>query len=115
MKTLSLILFLSQLTTSTTAQQSSIDNLKHELEASKNDTTRLVLLTHLSDSYVFVKYDSALFFAQQELQLAQTLGCKLQEAYAINSVAVGLSNFGDNASAYQMFLKGVKIAEDTRS
>jgi hypothetical protein len=52
-------------------QQNTVDSLKYELETTKNDTLRLVLLTLLSNRYLDKQYDSVVFFAEQQVLLAQ--------------------------------------------
>src|SRR3954447_10748319 len=87
MKTLLFILLLSFSVSFISGQQNTVDSLKHELETTKNDTLRLVLLTLLSNRYLDKKYDSVVFFAEQQLLLAQKLNYKIDEAYALDIMA----------------------------
>jgi two-component system NtrC family sensor kinase len=96
-------------------QQNYIDSLKYELQITQNDTLRLVLLTRLGGKYYYnSKYDSSLFFSQQQMQIAQKLNYKIDEAYALD--IVGSCMFQLNYSrSLETLLKGEKIAEDIRS
>jgi two-component system NtrC family sensor kinase len=114
MKTLSFILLLSFAVSFISGQQNQVDSLKHELETTKNDTLRLVLLTLLSNKYLDKKYDSVLFFAEQQLPLAQKLNYKIDEAYALDIMAESMQHLR-NTRILETLLKGIKIVEDTRS
>jgi sensor histidine kinase YesM len=61
------------------------------LEATKNDTMCLVLLTQLSGIYGDLKYDSGLFFAHQELQVAKTELRNQIKVYTLIAVLVASS------------------------
>src|SRR4051812_12929678 len=84
MKTSLFILLLLFTVSFTSGQQNMVDSLKHGLETTRNDTLRLVLLTLLSNRYLDKKYDSVVFFAEQQLLLAQKLNYKIDEAYALD-------------------------------
>ncbi len=114
MKTLLFILLLSFTVSFVSGQQNTVDSLKHELETTKNDTLRLVLLTLLSNKYSDKKYDSVLFFAEQQLPLAQKLNYKIDEAYALDIMAESMLHLR-NTRILETLLKGIKIVEDTRS
>ena len=114
MKTSLFILLLSFTVSFISGQQNMVDSLKHELETTKNDTLRLVLLTLLSNRYLDKKYDSVVFFAEQQLLLAQKLNYKIDEAYALDIMGESMMHL-HNTRILETILKGIKIVEDTRS
>jgi hypothetical protein len=67
--TLVFVLFI----TITKAQQKEIDSLTQELNKSKQDTNRVLLLAELITSYYQYKPDTAILLGQQAYELSQGL------------------------------------------
>jgi signal transduction histidine kinase len=95
-------------------QQNYIDSLKHELKIAQNDTLKLFHFFLLSRAYEETKPDSALFYAKNELTLAQKLKLRLSEAIALNDMAYSLKNMGNYPASLKTLLSAKEIAEDTR-
>ena len=68
-------------------QNKSIDKLKEELSVAKEDTSKVWVLNDLSINYTYSFADTAVMYAQMQLQLAQKLNFKRGEAYAMQSLA----------------------------
>jgi two-component system NtrC family sensor kinase len=99
--------------TSIDPQQRIIDSLKQELQATTNDTLRLVLANELHYIYLLkrINYDSAIVYSKQSFALAHELGYKIDEAYALDMIG-DILNLQHNEHTLETFFKGVKIAED---
>ncbi len=53
------------------AQQSHLDSLKREIGLSKNDTTNLILLEKIANTYSEINPDSALLYAMKMLVITK--------------------------------------------
>ena len=97
------------------AQQSTLDDLKHQLANSQNDSGRYEIYGKLSDFYIERKIDSALFFMEQCLLLARKNNKKLNEASSLNGKGLCLRHMGRYSEALQCYLEGFEIAQDAKS
>jgi tetratricopeptide (TPR) repeat protein len=97
------------------SQQSFVDSLRNSFLSSPNDTVKLQSAGSLADHYTEIKPDSAYYFAEQELVLAQKLGYKLSEVYALQQMGYAQMNLGDFTHSLQRLLSGIAIANDPAS
>jgi two-component system NtrC family sensor kinase len=97
------------------AQPLRIDSLETILHSAPNDTVRLTVLTALEEAYSEEKPDSALYFDQELLKIAQKLKLPLYEAYANTEMAYALMNRGDYPGSLKVLLTAKSIAEDPSS
>jgi two-component system, NtrC family, sensor kinase len=97
------------------AQQPYIDSLRHEIEIAKNDTTKIVLFSTITEAYAETKPDSSVYFAEQQLMLARKLNLKLNEADALAQMGYALLNMGNYPRSLQTLLSALAIAEDSKS
>jgi len=97
------------------AQETRLDRLKRELKNAANDTMRMAYYTELGGYYYERKVDSALYFSEQSILLAQKLKLKLWEAWESGIKGDILMVKKDYPSSYQSILAGLKIAEDPKS
>jgi len=67
------------------------DSLKLLLSAA-TDTTKVLLLAQLGESYAFVQIDTALSYAEQAIILSRQLNFKKGEARALASYSWALGN-----------------------
>ncbi len=107
---LKIILFLL-LSTFSFAQESNLGILKLELKNAANDTLRMAFYTELSGYYYQRKVDSALYFNEQSLLLAQKLKNKLWEAWSLSNKGDILKIMRNYPASYRSLLQGLKIAE----
>src|SRR3954447_24728835 len=77
-----------------TAQQKIIDSLKLELNKSKPDTNRVLLLAKLIKSYYQYKPDTAILLGQQAYELSQKLKYTSGEALSLNRMASAYATVG---------------------
>ncbi len=97
------------------AQQQLIDSLEIEFRNAKNDTLKLMHAGNLADLYTEIKPDSALYYAEQELEIARALNYKLNESYALQQMGYALMNIGNLPRSLQVYLLALNIAEDPAS
>jgi len=96
------------------AQPAFADSVKLEINTTKNDTLRLVLLSKLTGHYFDVDYDQLLLYAKQMLQLAIKLNYKIEEAYAMELVGIAMSH-SRQPETLETYLKAAAIVKDKRS
>ena len=94
------------------AQESRFDRLKRELKNAANDTLRMAHYTELGGYYYDRNVDSALYFSEQTILLAQKLNLKIWEAWESGVKGDLLMIKKDYPGSYQSVLQGLKIAED---
>ena len=97
------------------AQQSQFDRLRLELKNAPNDTLRIGFYAELSGYYYQKKIDSAFYFNEQGLLLAQKLKLRLGEAWILSNKGDILKTMRNYPGSYQSLLLGLKIAEDPES
>ena len=68
-------------------------DFKEQLQEAKDDTTRLRLYVRLSNIYVFSHPDTALQYAREGLQLAQSINSQKWIAY--NNLCIGQAYYRD--------------------
>ena len=92
------------------AQQKIIDSLKLELNRSKPDTNRVLLLAELIKSYYQYKPDTAILLGQQAYELSQRLKYAAGEALSLNRIAAAYATVGDYAKSLMLFTKALDIS-----
>lgn len=97
-----------------TAQQKTIDSLKLELQKSKPDTNRVLLLAELIKSYYQYKPDTAILLGQQAYELSQALKYTAGEALSLNRIAAAYSTVGDYAKSLMLFTKALNISRSIK-
>jgi tetratricopeptide (TPR) repeat protein len=106
-----IILFLLFITFNmVTGQQKIIDSLKLELNNSKPDTNRVLLLTELIISYYQYKPDTAILLGQQAYELSQKLNYAAGEALSLNRIAAAYATVGDYAKSLIFLTKALNIS-----
>src|SRR5688572_24511080 len=90
------------------------DSLKHELSITTQDTSRVLILAKLGESYRGTIPDSALLYAHQSLSLAKQIKFLKGEANALLSISVIQRDLGNYSKALETGLKALQIAEDNQ-
>jgi len=88
-----------------------IDSLQHELLMATTDTSRVLIMANLTEGYRGSKPDSAIFYAQQALQLAKKIQFPRGEVLALVGMSVVMRELGNLPKALGIALKAQKIAE----
>jgi two-component system, NtrC family, sensor kinase len=108
-------LLLLVLVTASKAQQVNIDSLRNEAENAQDDSLKIILFSILSETYVETKPDSAVYYAEHELELARKLHFRLIEARSLDQLGYALSNTGNYPRSLQSLLLALAIADDPKS
>jgi signal transduction histidine kinase len=110
-----LITFFIKMTTIVTAQQTSLDRMKAEVNSTTNDTVRLSINNAIAEEYTEINPDSSLLYAEKVLRIAQQLKLKLEEVHALGKIGYSLVNKGNYPRSLQSLLSAITIAEDPAS
>jgi signal transduction histidine kinase len=97
------------------SQQRTIDSLQRLLPTATTDSAQFALSIFISNNYQFINYDSALFYADKSLLIAQRNRKELNVGNALSTKGYILSNLQRHTEAFQALTAGLQIAEDSRS
>jgi signal transduction histidine kinase len=97
------------------AQQSLPDSLVQMLQHASNDSLRFLASNAAYNYFEEINRDSAIYYADQCLVLAQKNNKKIEEADQLVSKSYQLINLGRYAEALPCFFMAFRIAEDPRS
>ncbi len=112
-KTLILILFFLIANHADFAQRTQIiESLRKELRASKQDTSKVMIMADLSFMLRFYNPDSSVVYAQIALDLANRIGYIKGQARALNSLGTGYTTMGEIAKALKFQFQGLQLAEE---
>ena len=89
-----------------------INLLKQELEKSKPDTNRVLILDYISFNYLSVTPDSAKYYSEEALALAEKLNYLRGQSRIYNTRGKLERNLGNLPKALYSVYKGMQIAEE---
>jgi signal transduction histidine kinase len=113
MKTKLLILFSILTWNSAFSQrQHIIDSLQQALHRVDSDSAKYFLLNDLLREYLEYKNDSALYYSEQLIEMAEKNNWKLALADGLDYKGYILMNLGKYAESYRTLMKGKNIAEN---
>jgi two-component system NtrC family sensor kinase len=116
MKTLPFILLLTLFGSSIFAQnvqgRLKIDSLKRQLTIAKHDTSRVLIMVQLCNSYRVPQPDSALFLGQQTVKLAQNIHFPKGEIQALAHMGRVQLDIGSLPKSLEIQFRALQIAED---
>ena len=115
MRTCIKILLLLIISISANAQHEYPDSLKQALKKASTDSARYDISRKLAGFYQEDKRDSALYYFEGALLLAQKNNKQLDEASSLNSKGYELMHLGKLPESYQCFPTALKIAENPES
>ncbi len=95
-----------------TVSKSQADSIITALKTIDNDTLRMVLSRDLCNYYAEIKYDSALYYAEQVLRLARKFKFKLWEASSLYNEGYSFIRYSNYPKALEAYTEAKKIAED---
>jgi len=110
-----ILLLLLPIVTEAQSQQNQLDSLHHALLRAKGDSAKFQNLSGLSDYYFEANRDSALYYLEQQILLAEKFNSRLPEARVLSLKAYQLAHLGRYGEALADFLAAFKIAEDPES
>ncbi|WP_298352432.1 ATP-binding protein [Runella sp.] len=116
MKTLTFTLLLSLIWSVGFAQNAQgrlrIDSLKRQLTIAKHDTSRVLIMVQLCNSYRVPQPDSALFLGQQTVKLAQKIHFPKGEIQALAHMGRVQLDIGSLPKSLEIQFRALQIAED---
>jgi len=110
------ILLLSVLSLSVALGQEGItDSLKRLLAQTKQDTSRVLLLTELGGNYQFFKSDTAILLVHQAIVIAQKVAFVKGEIRALTRLGEVLRLRGEFPQALEAHLKALQLSRQTQN
>ncbi len=96
------------------AQNAKVDSLNKELKRAKEDTNKVNIFNQLSEvaGWRVGNYDTAKYYAQIAIKLAEKLGYKKGIASAYNNIGLIYNNRGDYPEALKNYFASHKIFEE---
>jgi len=107
----SLIILLLFLNFTGFAQINSADSLKLLLKSAKEDTSIVLLLAELSESYLYNNPDTSFYFTQQGLALSRKINYIKGEASSLRNLGVIFEMSGDYPTALEQYFQALKKYE----
>ena len=89
-----------------------LDSIKHQLAIAKQDTSRVLILVDLCNSYRNANVDSSVMYGQQALAMSQSIKFFRGEARAAYNIGITYRILGDIPKSLEISFKGLQIAED---
>ena len=83
--------------------------------SSQPDSVRLKHLIQKANKFKFNRPDSGIYYATKAFELAQKIGDKNQELFAILFLSGSHSTLGNSVTAYRIVLEGLRKAEEYES
>ncbi|MBL7842414.1 MAG: tetratricopeptide repeat protein [Cyclobacteriaceae bacterium] len=105
------ILFLGAQTFTQGQQQHVLDSLEIQVGQSKTDSAKIDFLNELSNRYLAYQPQKSKQYAEEALQLSQTVGYKRGEAIALNRLGEYEFRQGNYAKAIELTTASLKLAE----
>jgi two-component system, NtrC family, sensor kinase len=96
-------------------QLSHLDSLKKLIPSASTDSARLKLMAQIGFDYYSINYDSAFFYTNKSLILAQKNRKKLNEAALLSQKGVILNSLQRPAEAYKAISAAMEIAQDPQT
>ncbi|MHB1179531.1 MAG: tetratricopeptide repeat-containing sensor histidine kinase [Daejeonella sp.] len=108
------LLFFIFLVQAAIAQNPQTAKLKLKLSQAKDDTAKVLLLSDISASYRYSKFDSSLWYGRKGLQLARRIHYVKGEGRCMANVARILSEQGNTAVALKWNLQALHLNEESK-
>jgi signal transduction histidine kinase len=96
------------------AQSAASDSLFQLLSTTKEDTSRVMLISRLARTYAFSKPDSALLLNQQGVELSRKINFRKGEATCLRGIASVFTTKGNYPAALTTDLQALKISEEIK-
>jgi signal transduction histidine kinase len=94
------------------SQNPQLDKIRQDLANASSDTSRVLLLAKMCNTYKFDRPDSALYYGYNALMLAKKIKFPKGEVQSINLIAITELTLGNITKALHLLLNGSKIAEE---
>ena len=93
-------------------ESNQVDSIKRQLNNAPNDTIKMSACRLLAFYYQEIKPDSAIYYHQQQLALAEKLNIKMWQADANQQIGFLFNRTGNLLKSYEHFVEAFKIAEN---
>jgi signal transduction histidine kinase len=93
-------------------QDKKTDSLRRLLVTTNEDTSRVLLMEEIATTFIYSIPDTALFIAQQGLQLSNKIEYKKGQLLCLRVTGVVFQNTGNYPRALEIYLQALKIAEE---
>lgn len=90
-------------------------DLRQQLSITSDNLVKDTILHELVNAYIWYKPDSALFYAQQRIRLAERSNSIQQQSQAIGYYGYILGLMANYPQAVKFLLKGLEMAENTKN
>jgi signal transduction histidine kinase len=87
------------------------DSIRKKLDAAKDDTSKVLLLSRLGYYWRYTNMDSAIYYAEPALLMAKQLKYARGESIALSNLATTLREKGDLPRSLELQLDALQIAE----
>jgi len=87
------------------------DNILHDLDTAKHDTSRILFTAELANYYKFNLPDSAIIYGYKALEWARKIRYAKGEVRALTYILFTHATLGNDAKALQVCLQALKISE----
>jgi signal transduction histidine kinase/tetratricopeptide (TPR) repeat protein len=111
-KLIVLLILLDCCCSTISAQDKKTDSLRQVLSTVKEDTGKVLLMADIATSFLYSIPDTALFIAQQGLQLADKIDFKKGQILCLRLTGNVFQNTGNYPRALKVYLQAFKIAEE---
>jgi len=111
MKIFSLFIFFSFTFLNIKAQQWYVDSLQYVFQFAKEDSTKVFALSKLSDYYSFLYPDSALYYAENLIELSNKQNYPLAKALGLIYKGEALDRVADYPAALEVAFQSLEIAK----
>ncbi len=88
------------------------DSLLRQLPLAKDDTNRVLIMAELSFHYRYLNIDSAIYFGEQALSLAEDIHFSRGEANALTHIGQAMREKGDLPKALELQIRAKNIAKE---
>ncbi len=96
------------------AQHKQIDSLANLQSITKDDTSRLLVMSELSGMYIELNSDSAIAIARRVIALSQQINFPRGEIRGLANLSTGFDTKGDLPEALEQDFQGLAIAEKNK-
>ena len=114
MKALSLLLLFTLACSFCFSQGSSIDRFKAELSIATHDTSRVILMANICNSFSGSNPDSALYYGEKALALARKIEFTRGEILTLSYMSGVFTNTGNLPKGLSIALEALQIAEKSQ-
>ncbi len=97
------------------AQPNKVESFHRLLKNASSDTTRVGIMDSLANYYVFLRPDSSLYYALQEVNLAEKINYQEGEHQGYVKAAFILNTSSNYPKAMELGIKSLKVAEQLKT